>query len=65
MRYLLDTNVISELRKPAAKADAAVRTWAAAQPAADLAISAVTVVEIEIGIGRLGVSLLDPWRATS
>lgn len=53
MRFLLDTNVISELRKPASKAAASVRSWAGAQVTADLAISVITVLEIEVGIGRL------------
>lgn len=61
MRFLLDTNVISELRKPATKADASVRAWAQAQAAADLAISVITVMEIEIGIGRL--DRREPARA--
>ncbi|MBA2463703.1 MAG: type II toxin-antitoxin system VapC family toxin [Nocardioidaceae bacterium] len=50
MRYLLDTNVISELRKRAG--DPRVKAWVAGQAATDLAISVVTVVEIEVGILR-------------
>lgn len=61
MRFLLDTNVISELRKSATKADACVRSWASAQLTADLAISVITVLEIEVGIGRLGRR--DPAQA--
>ena len=49
--YLLDTNVLSELRKAkAGKADKRVVAWAAAVPAANLFLSVVTVLEIEIGI---------------
>jgi predicted nucleic acid-binding protein len=53
VRYLLDTNVVSELRKPARSADPHVRSWAAAQQPPDTAISVITVMEIEIGIRRL------------
>jgi toxin FitB len=48
--YLLDTNVISELRKQ--HGDLGVKQWVAEQPVAELAISVVTVIEIEIGILR-------------
>ncbi|HEV8239786.1 MAG TPA: type II toxin-antitoxin system VapC family toxin [Thermoanaerobaculia bacterium] len=51
MTYLLDTNVVSELRKAkAGKADPAVAAWAARVPAASLFISVVTVQELEIGV---------------
>lgn len=53
MSYLLDTNVISELRKPAGRAAPNVRTWAQRQPTSELSISVITVMEIEIGIARL------------
>jgi predicted nucleic acid-binding protein len=45
--FLLDTNVLSELRKP--RADAAVRAWAGRQSSVLFHISAMTVLEIEIG----------------
>jgi predicted nucleic acid-binding protein len=48
--YLLDTNVVSELRKR--RGDAGVKQWTAKQSVADLAISVVTVIEIETGILR-------------
>lgn len=54
MRYLLDTNVISELRK--SNGDAGVNVWIARQAAIELAISAVTVLEIEVGILRVARS---------
>ena len=47
--YLLDTNVVSELRK-AKRADRGVRLWAQAFPAASLYLSAVSILELEIGI---------------
>ncbi|HZZ95923.1 MAG TPA: type II toxin-antitoxin system VapC family toxin [Jatrophihabitantaceae bacterium] len=46
--YLLDTNVVSELRKR--RGDSGVKQWVAKQGVADLAISVVTVIEIETGI---------------
>lgn len=53
MTFLLDTNVISELRKPECRADANVRSWVAGRLPEDLFLSAITVLEIEVGIGRL------------
>ncbi len=53
MKYLLDTNVVSELRKSEARASPAVRSWALGQATTDLCISVISVMEIEIGIGRL------------
>ena len=47
--YILDTNVVSELRK-GKKADRNVRRWAQAQPTAGLYLSAISIVELEIGI---------------
>ncbi len=54
MSYLLDTNVISELRKPAGRAAPNVRTWAQHQPTSELSISVITVMELEIGVARWG-----------
>jgi predicted nucleic acid-binding protein len=49
--FLLDTNVISELRKVrAGRADCNVATWARTVPAASLFLSAIVVQELEIGI---------------
>lgn len=47
--YLLDTNVVSELRRPD-KANAAVRDWAAGVPATHFHLSAITILEIEQGV---------------
>jgi toxin FitB len=47
--YILDTNVISELRK-ARKAHPNVKKWAEPLPSASLYISAISVLELEIGI---------------
>jgi predicted nucleic acid-binding protein len=49
--FLLDTNVISELRKaPSGRVDANVVAWARSVPTADLYLSAITVLELELGI---------------
>jgi toxin FitB len=47
--YLLDTNVISELRK-ARKTHPNVKKWAQPLPSANLYISVISVLELEIGI---------------
>jgi len=47
--YLLDTNVVSELRK-GRNAHRGVRRWAQALPAASLYLSVVSILELEIGI---------------
>ena len=46
--YLLDTNVVSELRRP--RPHGAVLDWIAKAPAEQLFVSAVTVGEIQAGI---------------
>lgn len=51
--YLLDTNVISELRKRPGVADSQVLAWAAAQEVEDLHLSVVSVMEIELGVLRM------------
>jgi len=49
--FVLDTNVVSELRKVAAgKADRQVVAWAASTPAGAMFISAITVLELELGV---------------
>src|SRR3546814_10939721 len=49
--YLLDTNVLSELRKiRLGKADAHVAAWADSVDANDLYLSAITLQELEIGV---------------
>jgi len=52
--FLLDTNVISELRKAGdGKADASATAWLAREDAASFYISAITLLELEIGILRV------------
>ena len=49
--YVLDTNVVSELRKVAAgRADAGVAEWAAGVSSASLFISAIAIHELEHGV---------------
>ena len=52
--FVLDTNVISELRKVGdGKADARVAAWVSGRGAASFDISALTLMELEIGILRI------------
>ncbi|CAN1514640.1 VapC Predicted nucleic acid-binding protein, contains PIN domain [Burkholderiaceae bacterium] len=49
--YLLDTNVVSELRKVGAgRADPKVAQWAESVETASLFVSVITIQELEIGI---------------
>ena len=54
--FVLDTNVISELRRP--RPSARVRTFVAAQPLEALFVSTITFAEIRYGIETVG----DPIR---
>lgn len=51
MSYLLDTNVLSELRKP--KGDEAVKAWFSTVAGDDLYLSVLVVGEIRQGVERL------------
>jgi len=52
--FLLDTNVISELRKAGdGKADANVVAWLSSVDATTFYLSAITLMEIELGILRI------------
>jgi predicted nucleic acid-binding protein len=51
--FVLDTNVISELRQGKPQPSAAVRRWAAGQPSHRLFLSAITILELELGIQAL------------
>ncbi len=49
--YLLDTNILSELRKAGSgKAHPNVLAWAKGKDAATLFISSITIMELELGI---------------
>jgi len=64
-RYLLDTNVISELRKP--RPHGAVVSWINNQQDEQLFVSAVTLGEVQAGIERLRhqdaqkAMEIEPW----
>jgi hypothetical protein len=61
--YVLDTNVVSELRKAkAGRADANVAAWALSVPAWRLYLSAITILELEVGV--LLVERRDPAQGT-
>ena len=62
--YLLDTNVVSELRKAkAGKADRNVIAWAGSVSADNLFLSVVAILELEIGIQL--VERRDPAQGAS
>lgn len=48
--YVLDTNVISELRQGKRQPSAAVRAWAAEQRVGQLFLSAICILELEQGV---------------
>lgn len=49
--FVLDTNVVSELRKAkTGKADANLTAWAASVAPGGLFVSAITILELEIGV---------------
>ena len=51
MTFLIDTNVVSELRKAkAGKAHASVVRWATQVPAGSLYLSVITLLELEMGV---------------
>ena len=51
MMFVLDTNVVSELRKIRLnKADINVTAWAESVDATNLFVSAITVMELELGV---------------
>ncbi len=61
--YLLDTNVISELRKvDAGKADPRVKTWAESSDAQSFFLSSITVQELELG--TLLIERRDPRQGS-
>ena len=60
--FVLDTNVVSELRKAhAGKADPGVRDWAASVSAGEMFLSSITIQELEHGVLLLERS--DPRQA--
>lgn len=62
--FLLDTNVVSELRKVRlGRADQHVARWADSVEATDLYLSVITIQELEIGV--LLVERRDPAQGTT
>lgn len=60
--YLIDTNVVSELRKVAdGRANPAVTAWFGTAHDSDLYLSVISIMEIELGIARL--DRRDPLQA--
>jgi toxin FitB len=51
--FVLDTNVISELRHGKPNQSLVVRAWAIAQPSSSFYLSAITILELEMGIQAL------------
>ncbi|WP_207461008.1 type II toxin-antitoxin system VapC family toxin [Azospirillum sp. SYSU D00513] len=51
--FLLDTNAISELRRPA-RANPGLLAWAMSTAPIDMFISAITLLEIELGAALVG-----------
>ena len=63
MMYVLDTNVVSELRKVrAGKADPNFVAWTESVDAADLFVSAITIMELELGV--LSIERRDAAQGT-
>lgn len=60
MSYLLDTNVVSALRRKD-RAEGRVIDWFDSVAGAEFFVSALTMMEIEIGIRRLARA--DKWQA--
>lgn len=59
--YLLDTNIVSELRKAkSAKSNKNVKAWAESVPVAGMFLSVITVLELETGI--LLIERRDPTQ---
>jgi len=68
VKYLLDTNVISEARKP--RGDDRVKRWISSVPVEDLFLSVLTLGEVRRGIGLLEgrdpvqAEVYEAWLAT-
>lgn len=59
MRFLVETNVISELRKPPSAISPTVHSWAASYPRRSFFLSTTTIMEL-----ATGARLLNPWEGT-
>ena len=54
--YLLDTNVISELRHGKPRQSSEVRAWAVQQPNSRLFLSAISLLELEMAFRHWSVA---------
>ncbi|MCG1054944.1 type II toxin-antitoxin system VapC family toxin [Mycetohabitans sp. B5] len=62
--FVLDTNVVSELRKVRAdRADPNVAVWSATVDASELFVSAITIMELETGV--LQIERRDPVQGAA
>lgn len=65
--YVLDTNLVSEIRKVPAKKNPAVQRWLEKQYSDQLFITSITVYELEVGVQRLArkdsaqAALIGDW----
>lgn len=50
MKFLLDTNIVSELRKPAERRSEQFNDWAGRLSPSDTSVSVITVLELRAGI---------------
>lgn len=55
MTYLLDTCIVSKLRKLSSRPDTKLESWISSHPETDYFISAITIGEIQSGISKLNV----------
>jgi predicted nucleic acid-binding protein len=68
MAFLLDTNIVSELRKQS-RCSPAVRQWFVATPAEDIYLSVIVLGEVRRGIDQVrgrdpaSARVLDSWYA--
>ena len=66
MKWLLDTNVVSESIRP--DPNRKVLAWIAAHPGNELAVSVLTLAELRDGVAALGDAsrqrLFDVWMST-
>ncbi len=62
--YVLDTNVVSELRKAKdGKADKHVTAWAVSIPPSSQFVSVITIMELELGVLR--IERRDPMQGAA
>ncbi|WP_454851600.1 PIN domain-containing protein [Promicromonospora soli] len=71
MKFLLDTNVVSELRKPAERRSEQFNDWAGELSPSDTSLSVITVLELRAGIelkrrrDPQQAEILDVWLEKS